>query len=85
MNRFGLARWIGDINAKLARNHSPSAGSTPALQLKSRQVLYLSAFEPVKKQKNGIYLTVTTQYVILSEAAQSAAKSKNPFSYRCFR
>ena len=32
----------------------------------------------------GIYLTVTTHYVILSEAAQSAAKSKNPFSLRCF-
>ena len=37
------------------------------------------------KCKIGIYLAVTTYYVILSEAALCAAKSKNPFSLRCFR
>ena len=37
------------------------------------------------KCKIGVYLTVTTHYVILSEAALCAAKSKNPFSLRCFR
>jgi hypothetical protein len=39
---------------------------------------------PDRQNQIGIYLTVTTHHVILSEAAQSAAKSKNPFSLRCF-
>jgi hypothetical protein len=34
-----------------------------------------------KETRIGIYLTTITHHVILSEAAQSAAKSKNPFYY----